>query len=178
MSEKKLYFYQKFITSFCLSLTPGSKSPLYYTNLSITIQAFYTLFCSFFLIMVQKAHYSKSASSQNFITAKSIFDHFEVILLNLKNISTARWFFFVNTIEKELFNGNIGLLNGLKKIYSFLCKRPFFDIFKCIGSGSNSIFVSVHAKWRKFSWTDSWRKLLRTLLEKLSFLFLLHAGKE
>ena len=68
-------------------------------------------------------------SSQNSISEKSIFGHFEVIFLNVRVFSRLGWSFPVSTFEEEFFNEKMSCLVGLKKSYSISRRSTDFGHF-------------------------------------------------
>ena len=88
-----------------------------------------------------------SASSQNPITEKSIFGHFEVIFLNVIFFSRARWLFPVSTTKEEYVDEKMSSLAGLK---SYSISRKSTD-FGYLGPPSKSIFSAYRQNFEKFS---------------------------
>ena len=103
-----------------------------------------------------------SENSQNSISEKSIFRHFEVIFLNVYFFSRAGWYFPVSTFKEEYFNEKMSFLAGLKKSYSTFRKSTDFGHFGLPGSTFKVIF-SMYRKFSKNPRSVSWGRLLGTL---------------
>ena len=68
-------------------------------------------------------------SSQNSVSEKLTFGHFEVIFLNHYISFRAGWLFPVSTLEEELFNEKLSSVAGLRKSCSIPRKSTDFGQF-------------------------------------------------
>ena len=120
----------------------------------------------YFVIGVFKIHGQKmqfSESSQNSITEKSIFGHFEVFFFHSIFFFHGKWYFPVSTFKRKYFNETMSSLAGLKKqLFSFPQKYRFSPILPT-WVHLQSRFSQRTDKISKNPQSDSWRKLLGTL---------------
>ena len=92
-----------------------------------------------------------SESSQNSISEKSIFGHFEIIFFNVWILPRAGWLFPVSTFKEEYFNEKISSLDGPKKICSIFRKSDDFGHFWPPGSNFNVDFFNIRENSKKSS---------------------------
>ena len=67
-----------------------------------------------------------SESSQNSISEKSIFGHFEVFFLNVWFFPRAMWLFHVGIFKDKYFNENMSYLDCLKEMLFIFSQKYWF----------------------------------------------------
>ena len=101
----------------------------------------------FFNIHGQKMRFSES--TQNSISEKSIFGHFEVLFFNVWVFSRAGWLFPDSTFNVKYFNGKMSSLAGLKKSFLLSRKSTDFGNFWLPRSFFKVDFLNAQANFRK-----------------------------
>ena len=100
-----------------------------------------------------------SENTENSISEKSIFGHFEVTFLNVLNFRRAGVVFSSEYLRRAVFQRKDELSSwSQKKVIQFSAKVPSLTIFDYLGPHSKSIFSTYSQNFEKF-----WARMLGTL---------------